>query len=60
MELAKFYEAILEQSRSKKEPEAKVLKAKDIFGEDKLVLIQHEDTVYRLMITRLGKLILNK
>jgi len=41
-------------------PEKKLLTSKELFGNEKLVLIEHENTVYRLMITRQGKLILNK
>lgn len=37
-----------------------IIHSSDIFGENKLVLIQHRDEVYRLMITRQGKLILTK
>ncbi|MEL6202381.1 MAG: hemin uptake protein HemP [Pseudomonadota bacterium] len=34
--------------------------AKDLFGQRKEIEIEHEGSVYRLRITRLGKLILNK
>ena len=40
--------------------ELKVVSSKDLFGEDKRILIEHGDMFYRLMITRQGKLILNK
>ena len=44
----------------KKEPEKKVWRSREIFGDGKLVFIEHEDATYRLMITKQGKLILNK
>ncbi|OFZ54061.1 MAG: hypothetical protein A3D92_14850 [Bacteroidetes bacterium RIFCSPHIGHO2_02_FULL_44_7] len=34
--------------------------SQEIFGEAKMVMIQHQETIYRLMITRQGKLILTK
>jgi len=37
-----------------------IVHSSDIFGANKLVLIQHRDDFYRLMITRQGKLILTK
>ena len=43
-----------------KKKERKALRSQELFGDEKLVLIEHENTVYRLMITRQGKLILNK
>lgn len=56
--VARFYEAVMEPKNDKRE--TRVLSSRDIFGDAKLVLIRHEDTTYRLMITRQGKLILNK
>ena len=38
----------------------KVIPSREIFGEAKMVIIQHEEVSYRLMITRQGKLILTK
>lgn len=38
----------------------RVLDSRDLFGNDKVVLIKHQDQFYRLMITRQDKLILNK
>ncbi len=38
----------------------KVLSSEDLFGEEKQVFIKHKESVYRLLITRQGKLILNK
>ena len=38
----------------------KVVRSEDLFGEEKIVLIQHRDILYRLIITRNEKLILNK
>ncbi len=37
-----------------------VLHSEDLFGKGRLVLIQHKDHWYRLMITKQGKLILTK
>ena len=47
-------------SQENKHPDTKTLRSKEIFGDEKVVLIEHERAVYRLMITRQGKLILNK
>lgn len=38
----------------------RVIDAQDLFGKDKVVIIQYANQRYRLMITRQGKLILNK
>lgn len=38
----------------------KVIPSTEIFEDAKMVIIQHEDILYRLMITRQGKLILTK
>ena len=40
--------------------QGKVLRAKDLFGEGREVLIEHENSCYRLILTKSGKLILNK
>ncbi len=48
----------IDSSAKKKEP--KLIRTKDLFGNDSMVLIEHEGTVYRLLITRQGKLVLNK
>ena len=37
-----------------------IIESMDLFGNKKQVLIRHGQKVYRLMITRQGKLILNK
>ena len=37
-----------------------VIRSEDIFGTKKMVLIQHKNDLYRLMITKQGKLILTK
>ena len=37
-----------------------MIESKALFGANKEVLIHHEGAVYRLKITRFGKLILNK
>lgn len=34
--------------------------SKDLFGKEKIIIIRHENNLYRLMITKQGKLILNK
>ena len=54
-----FY-GLLMDNEQKKEPEKKVWRSREIFGDGKLVFIEHEDATYRLMITKQGKLILNK
>lgn len=38
----------------------RVLESKDLFGGNTEILIRHDDAVYRMKITRQGKLILNK
>jgi hemin uptake protein HemP len=38
----------------------KVVRSEDLFGKEKIILIQHRDILYRLIITRNEKLILNK
>jgi hemin uptake protein HemP len=38
----------------------RLLKSSDLFGSDMEVHIDHDGTLYRLKITRQGKLILNK
>ncbi|MBI1871028.1 MAG: hemin uptake protein HemP [Chlamydiae bacterium] len=38
----------------------KFVYSEELFGKEKVVYIQHENLVYRLMRTRNGKLILNK
>ena len=37
-----------------------MIESKALFGANKEVLIHHEGAIYRLKITRFGKLILNK
>ena len=39
---------------------AKTIRATDLFGDAREVLIEHDKAIYRLRITRQGKLILNK
>ena len=41
-------------------PDTRKLFSKELFGNQKVVFIDHENAVYRLMITKQGKLILNK
>ncbi len=43
-----------------KDKTTKILDSKDIFGVRKLVLIKHHQELYRLTITKQGKLILTK
>jgi hemin uptake protein HemP len=45
---------------SKSDAEAKFVSSDELFGKDKVVYIQHGESVYRLVKTRNGKLILNK
>ena len=40
--------------------DVRLLKSSDLFGTDMEVQIDHDGTLYRLKITRQGKLILNK
>lgn len=47
-----------QQDRSTKN--IKILKSEDIFTGSKEVVIQHNNSLYRLIITKSGKLILNK
>ncbi len=44
----------------KKQEQEKKISSKELFGDAKVVLIEHEASVYRLLLTRQGKLILNK
>ena len=50
----------MDEKQNKQDSLAKVLRSKELFENEKLVLIEHESAVYRLMITKQGKLILNK
>jgi hemin uptake protein HemP len=38
----------------------RMISSRDIMGDDKLVVIRHEDEFYRLQRTKAGKLILTK
>ncbi|MDE2332056.1 MAG: hemin uptake protein HemP [Bradyrhizobium sp.] len=38
----------------------RTISSQDILGDDKLVIIRHEDEIYRLQRTAAGKLILTK
>jgi hemin uptake protein HemP len=42
------------------QPTAKTLSSRDLFGGDREIGIEHHGALYRLKITRQGKLILNK
>ena len=55
-----FYGFVMDEKPGIKRPNVKTLRSQELFGEEKLVLIEHEGATYRLMITRQGKLILNK
>ncbi|MCT6824388.1 hemin uptake protein HemP [Bartonella apis] len=48
------------QSRDPMRQSLMMIESKALFGAKKEVLIHHEGAVYRLKITRFGKLILNK
>ncbi len=41
-------------------PTNRVIDSTDLFRGEKMVLIQHHGDLYRLIVTRQGKLILNK
>lgn len=45
---------------SKLDSKSKFVSSDELFGKDKVIYIQHGGSVYRLMKTRGGKLILNK
>lgn len=45
---------------SRRDAPERVIDTQDLFGGAREVLIRHNDAVYRLRITRFGKLILNK
>jgi hemin uptake protein HemP len=45
---------------SKPDVKTKFMRSDELFGRDKVILIQHGENIYRLMKTRNGKLILNK
>ena len=59
-ELPRFYGFLMDEKQEPKKPASKMLRSQELFGDEKLVLIEHQNAVYRLMITRQGKLILNK
>ena len=41
-------------------PDDRVIDSRDLFGERREIVIEHDGSLYRLKITRQGKLILNK
>ena len=49
-----------DKKTSREASQGLLIQSKDLFGEHKRIMIRHGDTFYRLMITRQGKLILNK
>ena len=59
-QLSLFYGAIVQEAQGNDESSIKKWSTRELFGEKKLVLIEHEGAQYRLMITKQGKLILNK
>ena len=59
-ELPRFYGFLMDEKQEAKKTGSKVLSSKELFGNEKLVLIEHEGGMYRLMVTKQGKLILNK
>ena len=50
----------MSDSQRSKNEELKKVSSKELFGDAKIVLIEHEAAVYRLLVTKQGKLILNK
>ena len=56
--MADFYGPMTETVSQQKD--SKKYDSKQLFGDAKVVLIEHVGQVYRLLITRQGKLILNK
>jgi len=44
----------------RRKPPLKVWCSEELFGQERVIYIQHGESVYRLMKTRSGKLILNK
>ncbi len=50
----------LQTLANKNQKNEKILNSEDIFTGAREVLIRHKDEIYRLMITKTGKLILNK
>ena len=59
-ELPRFYGFLMDEKQETNKTGSRILRSKELFGAEKLVLIEHENAVYRLMITKQGKLILNK
>ena len=57
--LSTFYGLVMEEEQ-KSNLEAKVWSTQELFGEERLGLIEHESVRYRLRITKQGKLVLNK
>lgn len=45
---------------AERERKEKVFLSTELFGREKQILIKHGEVLYRLLITRQGKLILNK
>ena len=59
-QLSKFYGAVVEEKRGDQGRGEKKWSTRELFGDQKLVILDHEGVQYRLMITKQGKLVLNK
>lgn len=57
--VSNFYGMVMDE-KPKMNSEVRIWDSKELFGGQKQVLIQHEGVRYRLILTRQGKLILNK
>ena len=55
-----FFGDVLRMDLKIDRPKLKIISSEDLFGDGKQVLIEHGSSTYRLIITRQGKLILNK
>jgi hemin uptake protein HemP len=60
--IAEKHDAVTERRKRTKHPvtPARTVESADVFRGQSEVMIRHEGTIYRLKITRQGKLILNK
>jgi hemin uptake protein HemP len=57
-DIRRFYGLVAEGEKGS--PEGRRISSRELFGHEKIVMIEHEGAVYRLLRTRQGKLILNK
>ncbi|MBI4433080.1 MAG: hemin uptake protein HemP [Candidatus Omnitrophica bacterium] len=55
-----LFKALIEDLKEKGEKDKAVFSTEELFGKKKEILIRHGEALYRLLITRQGKLILNK